>query len=103
MLYSRWQDTLGKNRDRTAVIDGSERWTFAGLADRLASLPQARQPVLARGSVAEIIVSVLQGWRDGQAVLPLEKDAPEPELPAVFPDATAHLKLTPGIAGKPRA
>ena len=103
MLYSRWQDILGKYRDRIAIIDGDSHWTFGDLAGRLEAMPQTIHPVVARGGVPEVAVAVLRGWRDGQAVLPLEKDAPEPELPAVFPDATAHLKLTPGIAGMPRA
>lgn len=103
MLFSRWQETLGRYRERVAVIDGTDVWTFAELADQLEMAPRAKSPVLARGGVAEIAVAVLRGWRDGQPVLPMEKEAPDPELPVIFPEGTAHLKLTPGIAGKPRA
>jgi long-chain acyl-CoA synthetase len=103
MLYSRWQDILGNNRERVAVIDGQDRWTFGDLAERLERMPQAIGPVHARGGVPEVAVAVLRGWRDRQPVLPLEKDAPDADLPALMPDGTAHLKLTPGIAGKPRA
>jgi long-chain acyl-CoA synthetase len=103
MLYSRWQETLGRYRDRIAVIDGDDHWTFGDLADRLEAMPAAFSPIFARGGVPEVAVAVLRGWRDAQPVLPLEKDAPEPELPPVTPAGTAHLKLTPGIAGKPRA
>lgn len=103
MLFSRWLQTLDLSCDRIALIEGTERVTFSELHTRLANLPEAKEPVIARGTVIEIVVSVLQGWRDGQPVLPLEKGAAIPELPASFPEGTAHLKLTPGIAGKPRA
>lgn len=102
MPYSRWLQTLGRFRDRIAILDGKDTWTFADLADRLATLPVAHGPVLARGGVADVALATLRGWRDGQPVLPLEKDAAEPELPAEMPPGIAHLKLTPGIAGKPR-
>lgn len=103
LLHERWLDTLGKNRGRIAIIEGQDQWTFGDLADRLAAMAPAPGPVFARGGVPDIAVAALRGWRDGQAVLPLEKDAPEPRLPAELPTGTAHLKLTPGIAGKPRA
>ena len=103
MLFSRWLQILDPSSDRLAIIEGSERITFGALKELLTGKPEAKEPVIARGSVIEIAVSVLQGWRDGQPVLPLEKGAAIPELPAAFPEGTAHLKLTPGIEGKPRA
>ena len=103
MLFSRWQETSARFHDRVAVIEGGKRWRFTDLAALLQEKPAAKEPVIARGSAIEIAVSVLQGWRDGQPVLPLEKGAAMPEFPASFPEGTAHLKLTPGIAGKPRA
>lgn len=103
MLFSRWLQTLDQSSDRIALIDGAERVTFSDLHEHLADLSKANAPVIARGSAVEIVTSVLQGWRDGQPVLPLEKGAATPELPASFPEGTAHLKLTPGIEGKPRA
>jgi long-chain acyl-CoA synthetase len=103
MPYSRWLQTLGRFRDAIAIIDGGDTWTFADLAERLGTMPRSQSPVLARGGVADVAVATLRGWRDGQPVLPLEKDAAEPELPAAMPAGIAHLKLTPGIAGKPRA
>lgn len=103
MLLPRWLETCERFRDRTAVIEGLDVWTFGDLANRLATLPVARRPVIASGSVVEIATAVLRGWRDGQPVLPLEKSAVEPPLPADFPVGTAHLKLTPGICGRPRA
>lgn len=103
LLHECWLETLDRHRERIAVIDGEDRWTFGDLADRLDAMPAAHYPVIARGGVPEVAVAVLRGWRDAQPVLPLEKDAPDPELPPLIPEGTAHLKLTPGIAGKPRA
>jgi len=104
VLFSRWLQTLDQSSDRIALIEGAERLTFSDLHERLAKLPKANDPVIARGSAVEIVVSVLQGWRDSQPVLPLEKGAAIPDLPATpHPAGTAHLKLTPGIEGKPRA
>ncbi|MCW1914689.1 acyl--CoA ligase [Luteolibacter sp. GHJ8] len=103
LLHERWLETLDRHRDRIAIIDGQDRWTFADLADRLDASPPALFPVIARGGVPEVAVAVLRAWRDNQPVLPVEKDAPDPDLPLLIPDGTAHLKLTPGIAGKPRA
>src|SRR5688500_17673916 len=103
MLIARWLETCDRFRNRTAVIEGGDVWTFGDLADQLAATPTATWPVIATGCAAEVAVAVLRGWRDGQPVLPLEKGAPAPELPAVMPVVTAHLKLTPGIEGKPRA
>lgn len=103
LLHERWLQTHDRFRDRIAIISGGDPWTFGDLAERLDAMPLATAPVFARGSVPEVAVAVLRGWRDGQAVLPLEKDAPDPELLALAPEGTAHLKLTPGISGKPRA
>lgn len=103
MLYSRWQEKSARFVDRVAVTEPGKTLTFGELAACLAERPRVTAPVIASGSAAEIALAALQGWRDGQPVLPLEKGAAVPELPAAFPEGTAHLKLTPGIAGKPRA
>ncbi|MEK7948930.1 AMP-binding protein [Luteolibacter soli] len=103
MLFSRWLQTLDQSSDRIALIDGAEHITFSDLHKRLTRLPKANGPVIAQGSAVDIALAALRGWRDGQPVLPLEKGAAIPELPASFPEGTAHLKLTPGIEGKPRA
>lgn len=103
MLFSRWQETLSRFRQSPALFEGGRSLTFDDLAERLATLPTASATVIARGSAADVALAVLQAWRDGQAVLPLETSTALPELPADFPSGTAHLKLTPGIEGKPRA
>lgn len=103
MLLPRWLDTLSRFRHAPALFEGGHPLSFADLAERLAALPPATTTVIARGSAADLALAVLQAWRDGQAVLPLETSAAIPDLPAELPPGTAHLKLTPGIEGKPRA
>jgi long-chain acyl-CoA synthetase len=103
MLFSRWQDTLSRFRHAPALFDGGRALSFGDLAERLAALPTADTTVIARGGVADVAIAVLQAWRDGQALLPLEMSAALPALPADLPSGTAHLKLTPGIEAKPRA
>ena len=103
MLFPRWQDTLSRFRSAPALFEGGQVLRFSDLAERLAARPAAESPVIARGSAADIAVATLQGWRDGQAVLPLEAGAAVPRLPDRLPSGTAHLKLTPGIEGRPRA
>jgi acyl-coenzyme A synthetase/AMP-(fatty) acid ligase len=103
MLFSRWQETLSRFRQAPALFEGGRSLSFADLAERLATVPTATTPVIARGTVEDIAIAVLQAWRDDQALLPLETSAAIPELPADFPTGTGHLKLTPGIEGKPRA
>lgn len=100
MLLPRWHITLEKFRDRPAIFDGGCVHSFSDIADALAALPRADSPIAACGSALEIALATLQGWRDGQAVLPLEK----PGLPALdaIPEGIALLKLTPGNEGEPR-
>jgi long-chain acyl-CoA synthetase len=103
MLFPRWQETLSRFRHAPALFEGGRSLSFSDLAERLAALPAAVNTVIARGSPADVALAVLQAWRDGQAVLPLEASSTLPELPADLPSGTAHLKLTPGIEGKPGA
>lgn len=103
LLHERWLETWARYRNRVAIIENGDVWTFADLADRVEGTSLARGTAFAQGGVADIAAETLRGWRDGQVVLPLDREATEPELPEAFPTGTAHLKLTPGIAGKPRA
>ncbi|MFC7336353.1 AMP-binding protein [Haloferula chungangensis] len=100
MLLLRWNKTLEKFRDQPAIFDGERVSSFSDLAESLAALPAATGPIAAQGSAHQIALATLQGWRDGQAILPLEK----PGLPELgpIPEGVAHLKLTPGNEGQPR-
>ena len=100
MLLPRWQKTLEKFHDQPAIFDGERVISFSDLAIALDALPKAISPVPAQGSALQVALATLQGWRDQQAVLPMEK----PGLPKLgpIPKGVAHLKLTPGNEGKPR-
>jgi acyl-coenzyme A synthetase/AMP-(fatty) acid ligase len=103
MLYPRWLETSRRFADRPAVIDESGRsWTFAELAARIEAEPTAHSPVIARTGSVEFFISILRAWRDGQAVIPVERDAPEPILHSPPPQGTKLVKHTPGAAGIPR-
>lgn len=101
MLRNRWQETLKRCADRPAIFDGDSVLRFRDLGDALAGLPRAEAPVIATGSAFQIALATLRGWRDGQPVLPLEKPLDFPL--GDTPPEVAHLKLTPGKDGRPRA
>jgi len=104
MLYRRWLETLSRFRDRTAVFDGAtgRPVTFAGLAEQLATLPRATGPLIARSGDIGFLVEILRAWRDGVPVVPVERDAPPPDLPAPPPAGIVLVKYTPGATGIPR-
>ncbi len=76
--------------------------TFADLAAAVAAAPRADGPVIARSGGVEFFVEILRAWRDGQAAIPVERDAPEPFLQSQPPDGTVLVKYTPGASGIPR-
>jgi len=104
MLYPRWLEIARLHADRPAVIDGEtgRSWTFARLAEEVDARPPADAPLVARTGTAGFFVTVLHAWRDGQAVIPVERDAPEPRLHTVPPPGIRLVKHTPGAAGIPR-
>ncbi len=77
-------------------------FTFADLVAAVARAPIAEAAVVARTGGADFLVEILRGWRDGQPVIPLERDAPEPVLLSPPPAGTALVKYTPGASGIPR-
>jgi len=105
MLYPLWLETSRRSPDRTAVFDGATqaRVTFRDLTEGLALRPKASSPITARGGSLSFFLDVLQAWRDGVPVVPLERDAPEPSLPVDIPANTALIKFSPGAVGIPRA
>lgn len=104
MLYPRWLETSKRFAQQPALFDGAtgEVWSFADLAARAAAAPRAEGPVVARSGSTEFFVSILRAWRDGQAVIPVERDAAEPLLHSAPPERTLLVKHTPGAAGIPR-
>lgn len=76
--------------------------TFADLAAAVSAAPKAEGPVIARSGGLAFFVEILRAWRDGQAVIPIERDAPEPVLQCAMPPGTCLVKYTPGATGVPR-
>lgn len=102
MLYLRWLETSCRHAARIAVFDGDRRTTFAELAAAVCVAPPANGPVIARSGGTGFFVDILRAWRDGQPLIPVEKDAPEPVLHVPPPPGTCLVKHTPGATGVPR-
>jgi long-chain acyl-CoA synthetase len=102
MLYPRWLETSRYHAARPAIYEGTRVITFADLAKAVDDAPIARAPVIARSGDLSFFVDILRAWRDGQAVIPVERDTPEPILRCALPDECALVKYTPGASGIPR-
>ncbi|MES2920781.1 MAG: AMP-binding protein [Verrucomicrobiota bacterium] len=102
MPYLRWLETSRRHATRPAIFDGDRVLTFADLAAAVSLAPTAIEPVVARSGSIEFFVEILRAWRDGQAVIPVERDATEPVLQSPPPAGTCLVKYTPGASGFPR-
>ena len=104
MLYPRWLEISRRHARRIAVIDGAsgEAIRFDTLASRAAAMPPATGPVIARAGDLGFILEILGAWRDGQPVVPVERDTPNPHLPGEIPAGIVLVKHTPGGSGIPR-
>ncbi|MBX3743420.1 MAG: acyl--CoA ligase [Akkermansiaceae bacterium] len=103
MLYLRWLETSRRHAARPAVFDSGRVVSFSELAERVEQAPVAECTLVARTGDAGFFVTILRAWRDGVAVIPIEKDAPEPVLKCDPPEGTCLVKYTPGSSGVPRA
>ena len=102
MPYLRWLETSRRFATRPAIFEGGQTVTFAGLSEAVARRPVADSRVIARSGSVDFFVEILRAWRDGQAVIPVERDAPEPLLQMPPPEGTCLVKYTPGASGIPR-
>jgi acyl-coenzyme A synthetase/AMP-(fatty) acid ligase len=102
MLYPRWLETSRHFADAPALFDGGGVVTFSELAAAAESAPRATEPVIARTGAPAFFVEILRAWRDGQAVIPVERDAPAPLLHRAPTVETRLVKYTPGASGIPR-
>lgn len=102
MPYLRWLETARRFAARPAIFEGGQAVTFSDLAAALALRPLATAPVIARSGSVEFFLQILRAWRDGQPVIPVERDAPEPLLQNPPPAGTGLVKYTPGASGIPR-
>jgi long-chain acyl-CoA synthetase len=105
MLYDCWRSRASAYPDQLALMDlpTGRSWTFDQLLQAgEASSEQRGRVVFPTGGTADFIVSVLQSWRTGQIVCPLERGQREPEFPQSLPLAVVHLKLTSATTGEAR-
>lgn len=102
MPYHRWLETSRRHAALPAIFDGGRAMTFSDLATAVALTPRATAPVIARSGSIDFFVEILRAWRDGQPVIPVERDAPEPVLASAPATGTCLVKYTPGAAGIPR-
>jgi acyl-coenzyme A synthetase/AMP-(fatty) acid ligase len=102
MLYPRWLETSCRFAGKPAIFDGEAVVTFADLVAAAEAAPRAVGPVIARTGNIGFFVELLRAWRDGQAVIPVERDAPEPVLQRSPSVDTRLVKYTPGASGVPR-
>lgn len=102
MLYLRWLETSRRFATCPAIKGEGTAVTFSELAAAVSQSPPAHGPVVARSGGVAFFVEILRAWRDGQAVIPVERDAPEPTLHCLPPAGVCLVKYTPGAAGIPR-
>jgi acyl-coenzyme A synthetase/AMP-(fatty) acid ligase len=102
MPYLRWLETTRRHAARPAIFDGERVVTFSQLAEAVSEKPVADAPVVARTGGVDFFVEILRAWRDGQPVIPVERDALEPVLQSPPPAGTCLVKYTPGASGIPR-
>jgi len=104
MLYQRWRcisDTCS-NRFALAELASGRRWTFGELASAAERTPTGAQRfVFPSGNTADFVLQVLQAWRSGQVVCPLEPGQAGPGM-THLPNGIVHLKSTSASTGSPR-
>jgi len=108
-LYEKWKQLVQENSSGAALTDvvTGRSWSFRELDQESDELPALDSPiVMPRNSGKEFILAVLQAWRDGAVLCPLEGEARSPKIETddveSFPDAVCHMKLTSGSTGEPR-
>ena len=102
MLDRLWLETVARHAEKPAVFDGERCWSFRELAEAVDKVPVATAPVVARTGGVPFLATVLAAWRDGQAVIPVEANAPEPKLSRQPGPDIRLVKYTPGASGVPR-
>ena len=105
MLYDRWRSIASQFSDCLALREAvtGRQWTFKALAAEVEYLPACTKGLaFPQGQGADFIFAVLQAWRDGIIVCPLESGQGEPRLDITPPKRIAHLKSTSATTGPSR-
>ncbi len=105
MLYERWQRVARERRHEIALKDlaSGQQWTFAQLAEPPAGEKRHRGDIFyfPEGRSVRFVLTVLEAWRAGGVVCPLESG----QLPPVLsqrPEAIVHFKTTSATTGQAR-
>jgi acyl-CoA synthetase (AMP-forming)/AMP-acid ligase II len=105
MLYERWRQIARACAPEPALRDlaSGRQWTFQELASATERDGSNGNAVaFPQGSSAEFILCVLQAWRTGRIVCPLEPGQSPPSISNRLPEEIIHLKMTSATTGEPR-
>jgi acyl-CoA synthetase (AMP-forming)/AMP-acid ligase II len=105
MLYDRWRGIARAHSHNIALFDvpRGRTWTFGELLSPAEADPKhADSIIFSQGAQADFLISVLQAWRLGRVVCPLELGQARPEVLTPLPSKVVHLKLTSATTGKSR-
>jgi long-chain acyl-CoA synthetase len=105
MLYERWRQIAQLYPGQVALRDvvSNRQWTFRELAlatERI--VPVEEKIAFPQGTSSDFIFSVLQAWRAGHLVCPLEVGRTPPDITPGLPPEIVHLKTTSATTGPPR-
>lgn len=104
LLYERWLEVVDRWPDKVAVrsIEGVQ--TFAELNRAIPTGPSTPSIVFPKGRGVDFLLTVLQGWKHGLPVLPIEISPPEllPPFEWLKERDIAHIKTTSGSTGAAR-
>lgn len=104
MLYQRWQRVAREHAAEVALTDlrTRRRWTFGELQAQAEQNDASAGPVsFPQGTGPEFIFTVLNTWRTGAVLCPLETGQLPPQV-SQLPKGIAHLKTTSATTGKAR-
>ena len=105
MLFERWRETARTFAGQLALseLTTGRHWTFRELFQAAEQhRPAPGLICFPQGHAAEFILDVIQGWRQGQVVCPLEPGQQKPQGISVAPRNIIHLKTTSATTGAPR-
>jgi long-chain acyl-CoA synthetase len=103
-LLDRWHDVLARHADSPAVFlpESGQSWTFRELDQESRKLDPGTSPIAhPSGNGLAFILAVLNAWRTGQVVCPLEAGQLPPVVSALPPEIV-HLKTTSASSGPAR-
>ena len=103
MLYELWQRVSRERAASIALTDLRSRrgWTFGELAKAAEQGSMEGRIAFPLGHGPGFIFTVLNAWRSGAILCPLESGQPRPEL-GDLPPGIVHLKTTSATTGQPR-